>query len=289
MNNRRRRKFSVFDRILAVSLSQRVGERVLIGLYIGLALVLMVASSLSKNWVHVTQTQLSDITSPIFSTLILPVRAVIDRGYEVSGLQNLATENAELRLQNQELLQWKDRALALMNENKALQALTRLDPLPRANYMTARIISDTGGMYSKTLTLDKGKEDGVKQGFAVMVPEGLIGIIIETGDVSSRALLIQDVNARVPVVSEDTRHAVMLAGTNTDKLSLKYLDETAEIKMGERLVTSGRGGLLVPGIPVAHMVQSSKDELYAKPLAHYKRADYVQVVDFGRQSGIEEF
>mgnify|MGYP005848277265 CR=1 FL=1 len=281
------------DSALAISLPKWLGERLLIAFYALIALTLMVMTNSRDSLIYEGQMAVADITAPIFSTLSKPVHAVSQRIYDVNGLRDLAAENERLKKENRSLKQWQYQAKQLMTENRQLKKLTALESLPRARYRTARLIADTGGSYSHTIMIDQGLNQGIDTGHAALTVDGLAGIVIGAGDNTARVLLLNDINARIPVVTEKTRQAAILSGTNGQRLHLKYLNENATVESGERLVTSGRGGLLAPGIPVAYLVHQGNDQQssppYALPLVDLARTEYLQIIDFGRKTMAGQF
>jgi rod shape-determining protein MreC len=189
-------------------------------------------------------------------------------------------ENVRLKLENAQLVQWQSSAKQLEAENKALRKLLNV-PLPaQSTYVSARIVGDAGGPYVHAALLAVGRAEGVAENQAVMTEAGLLGRIIEAGDHSARVLLLTDINSRVPVIGEESRERGILAGDNSGALSLHYLLADTKIRSGERLVTSGDGGVFPPGIPVG-MVQSVEGhKISVTPLVDRSNLEYVRVIDF---------
>ena len=134
----------------------------------------------------------TDTSAPMLEALSKPVAtgaAIVD---EARYLVNLREENVTLRKDNARLLQWQAAARELAAENARLRELLNYVPAPEAQYISARIIADTGGAFVRTMLVNAGKRDGVRIGLPVVVGEGLIGRIVETGERASRILLIND-------------------------------------------------------------------------------------------------
>ena len=83
-----------------------------------------------------------------------------------------------------------------------------------------------------------------------MTGDGLVGRVAELGDHAARILLLTDLNSRVPVVIEETRERAILSGDNTERPALAYLPPDARVSSGQRVVTSGSGGVLPAGLPI---------------------------------------
>jgi rod shape-determining protein MreC len=110
--------------------------------------------------------------------------------------------------------------------------------------------------------------------------------VIEVGEWSSRVLLLTDINARVPVLLEGSRHRAVLAGDNSDQAKLLYLPPELAVQVGERVVTSGHGGLFPPGLPVGIVTSATERGIRVLPNAEMSRVEHLQLVDFG-QPGAE--
>ena len=112
--------------------------------------------------------------------------------------------------------------------------------------LPARIVSDFGGPYLHAALINGGTQQGISPDLAVVSQHGLVGRVVESGKTSSRVLLLNDINSRVPVIAETTREKSILAGSNGGMPTLAYLAANSKIAVGERIVTSGDGGVF-PG------------------------------------------
>ena len=88
-----------------------------------------------------------------------------------------------------------------------------------------------------------------------------------------------DVNSRVPVLLEGSRQKAMLAGNNSDMPELMYLPRDTDVKEGTRIVTSGNGGMFMPGLPVG-VVVIRNGVPFVKLFSDISRVTYVRIVDF---------
>ena len=93
-------------------------------------------------------------------------------------------------------------------------------------------------------------------------------------------MLLTELNARIPVVVESTRVAAILAGDNTDRQRLVFLPDDARVSPGERIVTSGRGGMLPAGLPIGVVASVDGDSVRVQPLVDWHTLEFVQVLDY---------
>lgn len=222
---------------------------------------------------------LTDAMTPVLQAVSAPFNAVADNFEGVQTLRALKAENIRLREENAKLQAWYETALKLQAENKALHQLLNVKADPGLQFVTARIVSDPGGAFVKSVLLPVGSIDNVGKGNAVLSGQGLIGRVTEAGRHSARVLLINDLNSRIPVVIQNTRTKAILAGKNGDLLKLERLPPDSGLTAGQRIVTSGDGGQLPPDIPVGTIVSIGAEGVFVKPLADLHAASYVQVIN----------
>ena len=153
-------------------------------------------------------------------------------------------------------------------------------PPPRASFVSARVIADGSGPFSRSVLLNVGTRNGIAKGQAVVNDLGLIGRVTEVGQRSARVLLLSDFNSRVPILFETTRERAILAGDNSATMRLDFVSPTAKVTPGERIVTSGHGGLLPAGLPVGAIVGGKDGAPRIQPFVDWSRLEYVRVVDY---------
>jgi len=230
----------------------------------------------------------TDVTAPVLDALSRPAITVSHVIGEMRELAVLRDENQVLRAQNERLLQWQTAARTLMSENKQLRDLLGFVPDTEANSVTARVIGDSGGAFVRSLLVNSGKRDGVKKGQAAMVGHGLLGRVAEVGNRSARVLLINDLNSRIPVVIESSRERAVLAGDNSPTPRLLYLPISTSVKPGDRVVTSGYGGVFPPGLPVGLVNSVGEDGVRIAPYVNVGQLEYVRLMDFGLDGILDE-
>jgi rod shape-determining protein MreC len=116
--------------------------------------------------------------------------------------------------------------------------------------VAARIVTDSRGPFSDTRLANAGQDKGVKPGNPVMSENGLVGRVIGVTNGASRVLLLTDIASRTPVMIERTNARAILTGDGGPNPRLDYLRGRDPIREGDRLLTSGDGGVLPRGLPV---------------------------------------
>lgn len=250
-------------------------------LLVGGAFALMLIGKADGVLIERARTTVVDAVAPIMDAASRPVATVTQVLHEGRELAALRARNAVLEKENARLKHWEMVARRLEAENAALAKLLNVAPEPQTAYVTARVIADSGGAFVRSVLINAGDNQGVGKGQAALSGDGLIGRVAEVGRNSARVLLITDINSRIPVVVESTRQRGILAGDNSDRPRLKYLLEEADVDAGQRVVTSGHGGVFPPGLPVGRIARVGEDGVRVQPFAERDHMEYLRVVDYG--------
>lgn len=229
---------------------------------------------------HVQQT-VFDFAAPAFAIAQKPVDALRSRAGDLAEWVALRNQNDELRAENEKLKEWYQAALMLESENKALRDLLNVEREQDHKFVTTRVIADGSSTYAKSLVIEGGRASGIFKGQGVASRDGLIGRVIEAGSRTSRVLLLQDINSRIPVLVEGSQERAILAGANDSAPVLDHLAADHKVVSGQRVVTSGLGGLFPFGIPVGETVVGTDGTVSVSLYAAPERSQHVQVVDYG--------
>lgn len=222
----------------------------------------------------------TDAVAPILEAASRPVATVVDAMEQLQELNAIRAENAALRQENRRLRHWQMVARRLESENDTLRQTIRLVPDPGERFVTARVIGDQGGAFVRSVLVNAGTRDGIGEGQAALAADGLAGRVAQVGLRSARVLLLTDMNSRIPVSVGTQRARAVLAGDNSERPALLYLEPRVRIAPGERVLTSGHGGVLPPGLPVG-VVASVEDGLVrVQPYIDGERLDHLRLVDY---------
>lgn len=245
------------------------------------AVTLMVIGRTDPEVFERARMQVTDAVAPILTTISQPVVAANNMVAEVEALTALREDNQRLRLEVARLQQWQAVARHLEAENAEMRALLGYSRRDVDRYITGRVIG-VGGTFVRALLLSVGERDGVRKGQVAVTGDGLIGRIAETGNRSSRVLLVTDLNSRVPVKIEGSSARAILAGDNTAFPRLIYGAANSDLSAGQRVVTSGDAGAFPPGIPVGIVLETNDDTgVRVQIFADEERPELVRLMDFG--------
>ncbi len=225
------------------------------------------------------RTRLSDMTGPALLEVSAPLVAFERWVQSVGTVFSVYRENIELRKENAELRKWQDVALSLENRMRRYELLLNTAPDPAPPAVTARVIGESNRPFVRTMILNAGTDQGVTKGQAVADDRGLIGRIYLTGKRTSWVILLTDINSRVPVVIEPSMRRAILAGDNTPAPRLDLDLGTGAANAGDRILSTGDGGLLPAGLPVG-VVMGEGNERRVSLFTAAAASDYVRVLDY---------
>jgi rod shape-determining protein MreC len=249
-------------------------------LMVAASLALMVMSRAENSAISRLRLAVSDVFTPVISVASTPLDFIANAGNWINEMVNLRAENIALKNANLELLKWQTLAKDVQAENAGLRSLMNVVPDRKSSYITAQIVSDVGGPYVHSALIGGGNKQGIKKNQPVINERGLVGRIIEVGENSSRALLLSDINSRVPVITESSHEKTILVGNNSNLPSLSYLAADSAIKIGERVITSGDGGIFPHGIAVGIVDSVGKGVVRVRPFVDSASSEYVSIVDY---------
>lgn len=257
-------------------------------LLILLAAAIVLLGKADQTMFDSLRARLTDDAAPVLEILSRPLGAAATAVERVRGVVTMYQDNLRLTEENGRLLQWQQVALKLSADNRDMRGLLKVVPENAVSYATARVIANSGGGYVRTVMVNAGSENGVARGQAAIAGEGLIGRLTEVGSRASRVLLVTDLNSRVPVVVQRSRANAVLAGDNSERPRLVYASEPDAIKLGDRVVTSGEGGVFPPGLAVGVVAAIDQGGARVEPFVDLSQLGYVLLVDYGLSGGLPQ-
>ena len=225
---------------------------------LAIALILTCALTLwidsSSDYLRGFRQAASPWIEPVIGMAHLPLRlssgvsdtfqTVLDRGERVDALE---AENFELRA-------LASRMAGLVAENARLRALLGSSSQIESDALIAEVLSLEQRSDRHRLILDKGERDGVRVGQAVIDSTGLLGQVTEVMPGLSKVMLVTDPSHAVPMLNERTGQQVIAEGTgDRQQLSVRFISVSADIRLGDSLVTSGLGRRFPRGYPVGQI------------------------------------
>jgi rod shape-determining protein MreC len=261
-------------------------QRVSFPILVLLSIAAIVLGKADQTVFESIRMSVADAAAPTLDALSRPLVAAEDMAERAWGIVAAYQDNARLKAENERLLRWRRAALDLAAENARLRKLLKLAPEAAISYVTARVIANSGGAFARSLMVDAGSGSGVARGQAAITGDGLAGRVAEVGTRAARVLLVTDLNSRIPVILESSHQRAVLAGDNSERPQLRYLDPAAPVKIGDGVVTAGQGGVFPPGLPVGVVASVEDGVPRVEPYAELSRVEYLRIVDYGLADGL---
>lgn len=209
------------------------------------------------------------------ATVVWPVQLIVDAphsllawtGDKLATHQTLVAENDRLKsqlLQEQATLQ---QFAALQQENQRLRELMQAAAQVTGRVSAATILSAALDPFRHLVVIDKGSHDGVYEGQTVLDAYGIVGQVTRADPLASEVTLISDPGQAIQVeVNRTGLRTLAVGNAELSQLTLPYVTNSADIKTGDLVVTSGLGGHYPAGYPVGVITRFDRDP--AEPFAH---------------------
>lgn len=243
---------------------------------VGVGLVLLLMSRADPARGGALREAAMDATAPIWGAVRVPIEAVGRFGDYVGDYFAAVDRNRKLEAELRRYRAREQQHMSLARENRQLKELLHVVEPKRGWQRVLPISAASSGSYVRSAIVSGGRSVGLAVGQPVRAADGLVGRVVEVGRNSARVLLLTDASSRVPVRIQRTGQAAMVLGVNGPQLEVSFLaTDDSRLKVGDRLVTSGDGGIFPPDIPVAIVIYAKGDKHLAQPLAHPEGLGYV--------------
>lgn len=198
---------------------------------------------------------LSGVIAPLRYAVDLPTTWIGWTSERVASRDDLATRVRELERGNLELRARQQRLETLQAENRRLRELLESSAKREDRVRVAELLAVDLDPFRQQVVINKGHRDGVYRGQPLIDAYGVMGQIIHTGPFTATALLISDPNHALPVQLNRNGLRTIASGTGEpDRLELLYIPNSADVRVGDLVATSGLGGRFPPNYPVATVV-----------------------------------
>jgi rod shape-determining protein MreC len=237
------------------------------------------------TWLQPLRAQLGLIVEPVYWAGRLPVRLWEGATQELSTRNELTAENEKLKAEQLMMQRRLQKLAALTEQNVRLRELLNSAALVDDEVLATELIGIDPNPFTHRILIDKGEKDGVVVGQPVLDARGLMGQVVEVMPYTSRVLLLTDTSHSIPVQVNRNGLRAIAAGTgNPERLELRHVADTADIKEGDLLVSSGLGQRFPAGYPVAMVTEVIHDSgqpfaiVRAMPTATLNRSRYMLLV-----------
>ena len=225
-----------------------------------------------------------DTFVPSFEWMLRPMTSVVKLVQDYQSYEKLLEQNKELRRELQQMKSWKEAALQLEQENARLLDLSQLRLDSKLTHVSGIVMADSGSPFRQSVLLNIGSRDGIQDGWAAMDGLGLVGRISGVGSSTSRVLLLTDNASQIPVILQPSGQDAIVMGDNSFAPPVEFIENADLVRPGDRIITSGEGGVLPAGLLVGTLAMDPNGRLRTRLAADYERLEFLKVLrDYGTE------
>ena len=229
------------------------------------------------NYLKITLNEIVYRTSFIVS---VPEKKILDLSNKIQDHYNVYNDYVLVKEKIKTLESKKYETQFLEVENKRLKKAIN-EYIFKSDELIAKVLIDKNSPFLKSVIVNKGSKDKVKLGMAVLDGSYLVGKIVEVNYSTSRALLVSDLNSKIPVGIEPGNIQSILSGTGKQNGKIEYLETDILIKDKSIVYTSGSGGLFKSGIPVGvYHIDTEEDYEVVHFFSKLSQLTFVKLVSF---------
>ncbi|CAH2030688.1 rod shape-determining protein MreC [Trichlorobacter ammonificans] len=234
----------------------------------------------------------ANLVEQTVGNVLAPVQGEVSRGAALPlriwenylALVSVGRENQRLREDVRELNSRLAAAVEAGQENERLTALLNLRRSIREQTVTARVIGEDVTPWFKTLTIDRGMADGLRDGMPVLAAGGVVGQTVKVAADSSRVMLLTDNASGIAAVVQRSRARGVVKGKGENLCSLEFAMRGEDVQVGDQVITSGVGGIFTKGHLIGEVTMVKKGEygvfqtVTIRPAVNISRLEEVLVV-----------
>ncbi|MEM9715543.1 MAG: rod shape-determining protein MreC [Pseudomonadota bacterium] len=251
---------------------------------LGLGLFLVVCLALTLLWridnprAERIRLAVLDQVMPIAEAAYSPVVNASNLLLDLRSYERLVEQNEELRRELQQMKAWREAAIQLEQENAKLVDLNNVRLKPGLSFTSGEVLIEATSPFRQSILVNLGANDRITDGWAVMDGLGLVGRVTGVGQDTSRVLLITDTESKIPVVIQPSEERALMTGDNSGLPLVEFLERADLVQPGDRIFTSGDGGVFPSDLLVGQVVRATDGRLRVRPSADLLRLEFVRVV-----------
>ncbi|MDA9374564.1 rod shape-determining protein MreC [bacterium] len=252
--------------------------------FIGIAAIIIISFSFFILWridnprAELIRIAVIDKIVPNLDWAITPATKVSQMAQNFQNYKRLYDQNQELRNELQKMRSWREAALQLEQENARLLDLNKVKLNPKLNYVSGKILVDSGNIFRQSAIINLGSLDGIVEGWAAMDGLGLVGRISGVGKKTSRVLFLTDTSSNVPVLIKPSNQRAILSGDNSIQPNLLFIENNKQIQPGDRILTSGDGGVFPANLLIGQVSLNNINQFEAQLSANFSGLEYLRII-----------
>ncbi len=224
------------------------------------------------------------LIAPFQNAVVGTVRFARDVWHHYFMLVGVSRENEELRRALSRAREKNHQLQEVALSNRRLRSLLAFQKASKRRAVAAEVIGTDPSPWFKSIIIDKGKRDGLTKSLPVVVPDGVVGQVVEVATFYSRVLLIVDQNSAVDALVQRSRARGIVAGAADSGCTFKYVLRKHDVQVGDAVITSGLDGVFPKGLRVGQVSGVVKrtagifQEVTVAPYADFETLEEVLVI-----------
>lgn len=221
-----------------------------------IVILILISSNVGKERnFNPLQTIIIEGLSPLEKAIVTSKNSVIDLWNKYIYLINVRKENQALKRMINKLKEENNQYREAIMANIRLEKLLDFKEKVPAPMVPAQVVGWDPSTWFRTIIIDKGIRDGIEPNMPVVNSDGIIGRIMQTSSHYSKVLLIIDPNSAIDSIVQRTRARGILEGTGGGDCELKYFSKNDDVREGDRIVSSGLGGIFPKGLALGEVTK----------------------------------
>ena len=252
----------------------------------GIAIFMLSSSHNSPSAWNSAESAIVDIISPLQKWSSSFYNTIESFWLSYFYLVDVHKENLALKEEINSLKKQNDQYYELEASNKRLRELINFSHNIDYKVAAAQVIGREPTKRFDSIIIDKGHKDGISTDMPVVTYNGVVGRIVAVSNNYAKVLLLTDRNSSIDALLQRTRERGIIKGDGRNKpYSFDYLEITADVMIGDRIITSGLEGLFPKGILIAHVTDINQNthgslfkEIFAQPTVDFSKLEEVLVI-----------
>ena len=244
-----------------------------------LSIIIIILSNINFKPINLLRVGINEIVYSVSYFVSIPEKKIQKFNNQLSTHLNLFEiyQNTKIELENIRQKELTNNFLQL--ENQKLRKL--IDENISSEEILAKVLIDKDSPFLKSIILNKGSKDSVKAGMGVIDGVYLVGQIIEVNYTNSRALLLSDLNSKIPSILAPQNIQAVISGTGKNFGKIEYTKDDIKDDLKDKdviIYTSGLGEIFKSGIPIGKI--SKDNENRVNFFSDFTQLDYVKIISF---------
>ena len=262
-------------------------EKLFIALTLISAICLVILSKVNPMRLNQTESGFLSLLMPVIHVMQIPADGVFYLMEKTKDIIFVYDENEKLKQKNAELDRLRIKLRFAETENALLSEMLNYSAPKNIEFITAKVISGIGDGFAHSIIVYVPDAIGIHVGQIAIHKQQVIGRVDLINGSYVRILLVSDISSKIPVIIARSRERAILSGNNTSVLNLLYTVPSADIRVGDQVVTSGVGGIFPSDLLVGYVTKVKDRVIEVQPAFPIEKIEYIQILNY--QTKVHEY